>query len=319
MGVKVKDIYYRSTLKAGAGIVGSFRYKDVFQIQSSKKTSSIFDGMYIDIEFNDRNRLNDGFEEKKNCLGQGYGHLDLLKELIALIQICSNHPCELYMKENSIRPGPQELIPGFTQHSTLPYSPIIRKSDGRILNRMNSCQDFFELQTQTEVFLDNYFNLDVKTRKRFNVSLFLLQNMRKIILISVSMGIVGLISAIENLIDFEKKKKKVKIETCSLCSQPQYNVTSQFKKFMSKYSESNFVMNYNIKEYYHTEIEFKDEESDKLISSFYKRRSKITHAGDILEMDRTLSTYSASEMRLFNEIETSVRIALFSYLLDVNR
>ncbi|WP_407197606.1 hypothetical protein [Citrobacter freundii] len=65
MGVKVKDIYYRSTLKAGAGIVGSFRYKDVFQIQSSKKTSSIFDGMYIDIEFNDRYRLNDGFEEKK--------------------------------------------------------------------------------------------------------------------------------------------------------------------------------------------------------------------------------------------------------------
>ncbi|ULS51979.1 hypothetical protein [Pectobacterium carotovorum] len=315
----MKDIYYRSTLKVGAGIVGYFRYRDVFQIQSSKKTSSISDGMYIDIEFNDKYRLNDGLEERKNCLGQGYGHLDFLKELIALIQICSNHPCELYMEENSIRPGPQEVITEFTQHSTYPYSFIIRKSDGRILNRMNSCQDFFELQTQTEVFLDNYFNLDIKTRKRFNVSIFLLQNMRKIILVSVSMGIVGLISAIENLTDFEKKKKKEKVERCTLCLQPKHNITSQFKEFMSKYSERNFVMNYDIKEYYHTEAEFKFKKSDEIISSFYKRRSKITHAGDILEMDRTLSIYSASEMRLFNEIETSVRIALFSYLLDINK
>lgn len=314
----MKDIYYRSTLKSAAGIVGSFRYKDVFQIQTSKKISSIQHGNYIDIEFNDKYRLNDGVKEKINCLGQGYGHLDFLKELIALIQICSNHPCELYMEENSIRPGPQELISGFTEQPTSPFPLPIRKSDTRILNRMNSCQDFIELQTQTEVFLDNYFRLDAKTRKRFNVSLFLLQNMRKIILVSVSMGIVGLISAVENLTNFEIKKKKEKIKKCSLCLQPKYNITSQFKDFMNKYSEKNFVISHNIKGYYHTEFEYKGKESDELISSFYKRRSKITHAGDILEMDRTLSTYSASEMRFFNEIETTVRIALFSYLLDFN-
>ncbi|MEI7087754.1 hypothetical protein LHL03_08775 [Pectobacterium carotovorum] len=311
----MKDIYYRSTLKSGAGIVGSFRYKDVFQIQTSQKTSSIQNGNFIDIEFNDKYRLHEEVEEKKNCLGQGYGHLDFLKELIALIQICSNHPCELYMEKNSIRPGPQELIPGFTEHPTFPYPLTIRKSGVRILNRMNSCQDFIELQTQTEIFLDNYFNLDAKTRKRFNVSLFLLQNMRKIILVSVSMGIVGLISAIENLTDFEKKKRKEKVDRCLSCLQPQYNITSQFKDFMNKYSEKNFIINNNIKEHYYTEVEYKEKKSDELISSFYKRRSKITHAGDILEMDRTLSTYSSYEMRLFNEIETSVRIALFSYLL----
>ncbi|MBF1961992.1 hypothetical protein [Enterobacter hormaechei] len=312
----MKDVYYRSTLKSGAGIIGSFRYKDVFQIQPSAKSSSIQDGNFIDLEFNDKYRLNEGVEEKKNYFGQGYGHLDFLKELIALIQICTNHPCELYMEQNSIRPSPQELISGFTEHPNTPFPLTIRKSGVRILNRMNSCQDFIELQTQTEIFLDNYFNLDAKTRKRFNVSLFLLQNMRKIILVSVSMGIVGLISAIENITDFEKKKRKEKIAKCPSCLQPKYNITSQFKDFMHNHSEKKFVINNNIKEYYHTEMEYKEKESDELISSFYKRRSKITHAGDLLEMDRTLSTYSASEMRLFNEIETSVRIALFSYLLD---
>lgn len=322
------DVYYRATIKSAAGITGHFRYKDVFQIQSSSKSDSSFNH-YIDIEFNDKYRLNDGTEERKNFLGQGYGHLDFLKELIAILHICSNYPCSLDKDESCVTPPPQEIISGFTEHPPLfpgftsprefSGSSTVRRDNVRILNRMNFGQSSLELQSQTELFLDKYFSLDARTRKRFNASMFLMQNSHEIKLINQSMGIVGLISAIENLMELEVKKNKIKIEKCEKCSQPIYGLAERFRNFLATYSEANFVKKYNIGEYFHREDEFKDNEPEELIASFYRRRSKITHAGDILIMDRTLSTFSASELRYFNEIETAVRIALFSYLLNFSR
>ncbi|WP_429101739.1 hypothetical protein [Aeromonas rivipollensis] len=311
------DVFYKSTLKTGAMITGYYRYKDVFQIQRSReKQSSIYDGSFMDIEYNDKYRMiNLNSEEKKNVYGQGYGHLDFLKELIALLYICTNQHCELYDNGGNVRPGPQQIISGFTKTDR----HQLRKSDARILARMNSCQDFVELQSQTDLFLDKYFQLDITSRTRINTSLFLLQNMRKIMLSSISMGIVGLISAIENLVDFNGERTGYKPARCQHCNQLLYSVTKRFNDFMSEHSEKHFIEKYKVKNSYYIEDDFMNKKASKLIKEFYSRRSKITHAGDILEIDRILSSFPMHEVRLFNELETYVRIALFSYILHYEK
>ncbi|OWY74505.1 hypothetical protein CDN97_23240 [Pantoea sp. AMG 501] len=85
---------------------------------------------------------------------------------------------------------------------------------------------------------------------------------------------------------------------------------------MEAYSEENFVKKYGVRDYYHTEPEFLEKTFSKIIMDFYTRRSKIAHAGEILELDRTLSGFAMSEVRLFTEVETLTRIALFSYILE---
>ena len=43
---------FRSTLKSGSMLSGYYRYKDAFQIVISRKQSSITEGKYVDIEYN---------------------------------------------------------------------------------------------------------------------------------------------------------------------------------------------------------------------------------------------------------------------------
>lgn len=313
--ITMSDVFYRSTLEIGSVFIGCYRYKDVFQILRSQKTSSNRDGFFMDIEYNDKYRMpHPEKDEYKNALGQGYGHLDFLKELISLINICTNQYCDIDLdKKNISRPSPQQQIESFTEIND--YHPL-RKSDTRILDRQNPCHSEVELQSQTGQFLDNYFGLDNKSRQRINASLFVYHAMRKLMFSSISMGVVGFISSIENLVDFDGKKKDFKAEKCNECGQLKFKVYSRFYKFMNEYSEVNFKKRHNIESYYHTAHDYKDINIKKFIKDIYSKRSNITHAGQLFEIDSIFSGFPMEEVRLFNEIACIVRIAIFSYILS---
>lgn len=307
----MNDRLYRSVIHMGSMISCYFRYKDVFQIYPGPVSGQTEPGHPVIIEYNDRYRL-PGDKERTNIHGEGYGHLDLLQELIALLQLVACCPTWIPLDGMSVRPGPQERIEEFSTPDAI-YP--MRFSEARILNRTNAGPEFVSLQSQSEALLDNYFKMDANSRARVNASLFLHQKMRRLILISASMGLVGLISSIENLVDFEGDRQNFKVDNCSKCGAPLYRVTRRFRDFMETYSEDNFVREHNIRGYYHTEEEFNGVTARRLITDFYQQRSKISHAGQILEMDRTLSGFSMKEVRLFNEVETLTRVALFSYIL----
>ncbi|OWS75439.1 hypothetical protein CBW22_12020 [Pantoea sp. VS1] len=307
------DIYYQTLISMGSMNVCCFRYKDVFQIYPAGRTDPKQQGEVVIIEYNDAYRLRTEKEERKNAFSEGYGHLDLLHELIALLHIISNCPCWLPSDGMSVRPGLQPKIEKFTDTH---HIHAMRFEQARILNRVNSNCASVAFQKQAIEFLDSYFRMDEDSRHRINSSLFLHHKMRQLILTAPSMGIMGLISSIENLVHFEGEREGFVVERCGECSNEKYRLARRYMDFMEAYSEEHFVKKYGVRGYYHTEPEFSEKKFRKVIKDFYTRRSKIAHAGDILELDRTLSGFSMSEVRLFNEVEALTRIALFSYILE---
>lgn len=288
---------YRSTLKSGSIMTGYYRYADAFQIISNNKNDSLY------IEYNE------SYAVAKNTEAQDHpedfsersrmrelGHLDFLKELISLLAIVTNQYYELdFNKELEVRPSQQEIIDEFSDTS---LQHEIRRDSNRVLQRQNFTLSFVSIHPAADKFFENYFKLDFEARLRYNASIILYQSMRKILLTSASMGIIGLISSIENLMEFESKKSGTKRKQCPECNQPIYSISKRFKEFMLEFSEFDV-----------------EKDSKSLLNKFYKQRSSISHAGDILEIDRLLSKFNMKEHREFTEIESHVRIALFNYLL----
>jgi hypothetical protein len=89
---------YKNTLRSGSIMSGHYRYSDVFQIIQSSKESSIRNGKYLDIEYNQAyanvhsNRVptNDPDEAFHESRIRERAHLDFLKELISLLSIVTN-------------------------------------------------------------------------------------------------------------------------------------------------------------------------------------------------------------------------------------
>jgi hypothetical protein len=296
MGIK----YYKSIISSGPMTAGFYRFKDVFQIIPSdyREDGDRFGRSYYELEFSDACQMF-GQSESSNLSEEVYArraHLDHLKELIALIYVSTNYYCELhYDRKRQILPSEQKLIDGFS--SIEKYLPI-RKVIGRVTCRQNFNASFLDIDSQADIYFENYFKLNVAARKRYNSSIFLYQAMRKVMVESTSMAIVGLISAIENIMDYEALRNDEVFERCSSCKVKQYGLTRRFRDFMLAYSD----------------VESGD--AKKLINSYYERRSKIAHAGALLDMDVVLSEFSMRQHReIYNEIESLVRIALYNYLL----
>lgn len=296
----MKVNYYKSIISSGPMISGFYRFKDVFQIIPSdyREECDGFGHNYYELEFSDAWKML-GQPRNSNLSEEVYtrrAHLDHLKELIALIYISTNYYCELhYDRKGQIRPSEQELIQGF---SSIKESFPMRKVLGRVACRQNYNTSFLEIDSQADVYFEQYFKLNAVARKRYNSSIFLYQTMRKVMRESTSMAIVGLISAIENIMDYEALRNNVVFERCSNCKIKNYSLTRRFSEFMLAYSD------------------VKSSDAKKLLNIYYERRSKITHAGALLDMDVVLSEFSMLQHRgIYNEIESLVRIALYNYLL----
>ena len=299
----MKAKLYRSTLKSGSIMSGYYKYSDVFQLLESKKTSPTRRGKYFDIEYNEAySRLLPAeikIESEDHAFAvdrqRERAHLDFLKELVALLSVVMNQYCEIdFNKEVHILPDTQERIFEFSDVSS---THEIRRDPNRISQRQNFTMSFVSIHPEADAFFNNYFKLDDVARSKYNASIFLYQSMRKIFLTSASMAIVGLISAIENLMELERVRNKIIMSQCKECKSPIYKISARFKEFMLKYSE------------------FEVDNKNKLLNKFYSRRSEISHTGAILEIDQLISRFSMQEHREFTEIETHVRIALFNYLL----
>ena len=282
-------------------VSGSYRFKDVFQIIPSdfRDEGGGFGRSYFELEFSDALQML-GQSKNSKLSEENYSkraHLDHLKELIALIYISTNYFCELhYDRKRQILPSEQELISGFTSYDE---RFKIRKVPDRVACRQNYNTSSLEIDSEADVYFENYFKLNFAARKRYNSSIFLYQSMRKVMSESTSMAIVGLISAVENLVDYESVRNNEIFETCSSCDIKKYRLSRRFNDFMLKYSD---VGSGNAK---------------KLIDGYYKRRSKIAHTGALLDMDIMLSEFSMQQHReVYNEIESSVRVALYNYLLN---
>ncbi|KAF1042700.1 MAG: hypothetical protein GAK34_02775 [Delftia tsuruhatensis] len=285
-------------------IFGHYRYSDVFQIKESEKASSITSGHYIDIEYNEtyanviQKKVDPQNEDAvfHEARMRERAHLDLLKELIALLSIVTNQSYDLdYMKELIVRPDDQEIIPSFSDMSS---SREIPRDSSLLRLKQRPHNSWVSIDPLCDDYFKNYFKLDAEARERYNASIFLYQSMRKILLTSASMAFIGLISAIENLMDFESKKIGQKPIQCTNCNQPIYSISKRFKEFMIKFSE------------------FDVENTNSVLNKFYSQRSSISHTGGIFEIDRLLSRFSMNDTRIFSDIEFHVRIALFNYLLN---
>lgn len=293
--------YYKSIIISGPMTSGFYRFKDVFQIIPSnyyRESDDSFHRRYYELEFSNACQILQQ-SERSILSEEDYArraHLDHVKELVALIYISTNYYCELhYDRKLQLRPPEQQLIDGF---SSVEKHPPIRKIPGRVACRQNSNVSSLEIDSQADVYFENYFKLNGIARKRYNSSIFLYQAMRRVMSDSTSMAIVGLISAIENIMDYEALRTKEYFPTCSSCNIKKYSLTRRFREFMLTYSD------------------VQPGDAKKLLDSYYGRRSKIAHAGALLDMDVVLSEFSMRQHRdIYNEIESLVRVALYNYLL----
>ncbi|MCU4389891.1 hypothetical protein KTH73_04005 [Acinetobacter courvalinii] len=299
-GKILSDIIYKTTIKTGSRICGYYKFKDVFQFLESDTPSNLTN-KFMDIEFNNKYCNPEIYLEKNTSdiaklRRNKNSHINFLNEIVALITLSTNQPCNLIIDEHEIFPSNFMKSDTFTDNST---KFEIRKVPNRISFRQNSTMSFIEIQDTAFSYFENYFKLDNNARKAYSTSIVLFNKMRQIMLISSSMSVVGFISCIENLIAFEDSKSKNKPEKCKTCNALLYSIAKKFKAFMEKYSE------------------FDTENTNKLLNEFYSRRSTITHTGNLFYMDRVLTDFPMLEYRKeFLEIESHVRIALYNYLLN---
>ena len=155
---------YKSTLKSGSIMSGHYRYLDVFQIIKSDKESSINNGKYLDIEYNQAYANVHPIKVATNYPDKGFyenrmrerAHLDFLKEIISLLSIVTNQYYDLdFDGERSIRPSDQEKIETFSDTS---LSLEIRKDPNRIVQRQNSTMSFVSIHPAAMIFLKTISN-----------------------------------------------------------------------------------------------------------------------------------------------------------------
>ena len=298
MGKKI----IRFTVKTSMHISGYYRYENIFQIiDSSKKDSNLFE-KWCDIEFDINafevmeNVVNNKADEDYKKIKKGIEHVNSLKILLSLLSIATNskftNPNNNW-DQNNIDCG--EIIEEF---SDISEKYEIRREQNRINQDMNPTMSFLSIQDTEKIYFKNYFSLRKKEKKRYNSSIFLYYNMDQVRLISASLAIVGYISAIENLTDFESQRKGEKIPLCSMCNKPTYSIARKFKDFMKKYSEFS-----------------EDENANKILNDFYSKRSKISHAGELMYMDYIQNEFSAEEYRYLVKLTKHIRVALYNYLI----
>lgn len=298
----------KQTIKTSLPISGHFKYEDVFQIYPSTIKHSNITEKWLDIEYNTKyhnhnqivNNISDNNDKEEYIKHRKEtSHINFLKILISLLTISTNNKYEDPNQGwvgNNISKG--NKIEKFSEINDL---HSIRKNPNRIFQDFNSCSEFLSIQDTCDLYFKKYFSLSEDSKKRYNASIFLYNNMTKVRPISASLSIIGYISSIENLADHESKIKGETIERCEKCGQLMYKVSRKFKDFMKKYSSFD-----------------KDINSNKVIDQFYSRRSKITHAGELLYMDYIQNEFPVEEYRYLVSLEKHVRVALYNYLILSN-
>lgn len=294
---------FKSLLKCTSGISGYYRHADVFQIYPSNVRDEKSPFYHAYLEYDSRYQAN--YKKAKNKstyhphleqLETTRSHLNFLKEIIALLNISTNEHCELdFDSSNSLFPPPQEIIPNFSDISDLFE---IRCRPSKISQRMKCNDQFVEIHPNAGVFFGNYFKLNPRARNRYNASIFLYSNGEELLVKCASMAVVAYASSVENIIDFEKSRKREMVSICDKCGQKQHKISLGFREFLQLHSNSDL------------------DRGNSLFNKFYSTRSKIVHAGSILDFDRMQTIFPVKEYENLVEFSALVRISLFNYLVN---
>jgi hypothetical protein len=153
------------------------------------------------------------------------------------------------------------------------------------------------LPENIDYLLAKYYSLDNQARLAFLSSCALLDQGISLWSRHPSLSFAALVSAIETLISYEHRDKK--LEKCKVCNQDRYRVTSKFRDFFMKYGSAT--------------PEFK-----KYAQTIYRYRCKVLHEGDLFLGEIKLRTFGSSEGFDDDDLRRSLirncRICLINWL-----
>lgn len=115
--------------------------------------------------------------------------------------------------------------------------------------------------------------------------------------ISASMSFVTYVSSIESLMELGREISGHKIDHCESCNQKKYEITKKFAEFIKTYSLSEV------------------DDSEKILKKIYAKRSKMSHSGELLEIDSIFSIFPVDEYQEIVSVSAYNRICLFYYIL----
>jgi len=137
--------------------------------------------------------------------------------------------------------------------------------------------------------LHKFLKMPKNVKTKFLNSCVLYSKSFDIYNISPSLFLVGIISAIENLIP------TIKAQVCEKCGQPKYSVVSRFKEFFNRYTGGG---------------------NNKWANELYKARSSISHRGGLLLVDKMPWNPYFDEKIEREQLLIAVRIVLINWLIS---
>lgn len=302
MNISFEANFHRRLIFSNVQFTGRYKYKNIVQLLKADDGLLIHPSglMYIKpivLEFNSNiytyyNRLYD----KSLNLEETFRSNDFAKELIAHLSLVFNVNFFFEKRYKCLKEelGEDYFIPSFTQSDNYPDLLV---NDEYIFKAHNYLGDEVVKPSFIDRYFDNYFNLADDVKHRYNMSLMLYYNAIDIREISPSMSYVALISAIENLFEYEGELTGFKPEICAVCKTPQYKSTRRFKNFMM--------------EYYPVD----NPKYNKYLNEIYSRRSKIAHAGKLHYNDYADTELDIDGNREVSDLKRIVRVALVNWIL----
>lgn len=299
--------FHRTIIFANIPLSGYYRFENVFQLRKGEINWPTLDNGFfhnepIVLEYNSDfyrcfkslnhiapNSIPKEFEEP-------FRHFDFKKELFALLTLTGNAN---FFEDRKYSLNRTELGEKYFEGNFLESDLCqgINLENQNFFEKYNHSNQNLSLPIEIDSFFSNYFTLKESYLLRFRMSLMLYYNSIKIRKYSPSMSFVALISAIENLVDFEGKINAFKIENCPECGQKKYKVSRRFKDFMIKYCDND------------------SEDFKGYLNKTYTLRSEIAHMGDLLYNDYANTEYDYNGENKVNTLKLFVRIALFNWIL----
>lgn len=299
--------FHRTIIFSNIPLSGYYRFKNIFQIrkgESNWPTSNqgLFQKKPIVLEYDSNyyRHFSSLYQKSPNPktkeIEEPFRHFDFKKELFALLTLTGNanfFENRKYNLSNKVL-GEDYFIGNFIDYN---LGQTINIENRNFREKYNHSNQQLSFPTNIDLFFSKYFSLQGSYLSRFRMSLMLYYNSIDIRTYSPSMSFVALISAIENLVDFEGKINEFKIEKCSSCGQDKYKVSRRFKDFMIKYCENDSK-------------KFKG-----YLTKIYSQRSDIAHLGELLYNDYANTEYDFNGEDKVNTLKLFVRIALFNWII----
>ena len=317
---------------------GYYRYRDIFQIfpaefDNMPKSNASTEFVNVMELWVTKDEIDDGYPKEMESIKEVFGkfHAQTKKQdsIMSLLTVFGNNKFYNYKMEGTwaipimhedykqdeglnARPakwsiktfnfpelGKQMGISDFTKMKIPPMQTVPMKEFYLMYPNLDYKRDKNIVLPETIDYLfDSYFNLPkdelevIDVAIRHNHSAVNLHSDNK------TLSLLASFTALEALVNMENKD--VKIEQCECCKQPKYGISKKFREFLLKYIGDS-------------------DDNRKKFNSYYTLRSKIVHAGRMLQTEKLYSNVSdavfETEAKERVEILQIGKIALANWLI----